>query len=88
VAFTALLRPQLRLPFGTHPVIDASQTGIRVLHAVPARPSLGGILHGILEFPHGEPPLQVRGTIVRVERSEIALEFERGTIPPGFLPTV
>jgi len=85
-AFATLLRPQLRLPFGTHPVLDASQTGIRVLHAVPARPKVGSMLHGTLEFPHGEPPLRMSGTVVRVERTEIAVEFPRGTIPPGFLP--
>jgi len=85
-AFSALLRPQLRLPFGTHPVIDASQTGIRVLHTVPARPKVGSVLQGTLEFPHGDPPLQLTGTVVWVEKSEIGVTFARGTIPPGFLP--
>ena len=56
-----LLRPQLRLPFGTHPVLDASQTGIRVHHSMPVRPKLGSVLQGTLEFAHGEPPLQVSG---------------------------
>jgi len=85
-AFSTLLRPQLRLPFGTHPVLDASQTGIRLLHTSPVRPKLGSLLQGALEFPHGEPALHVAGTVVRVERNEIAVDFGRRTIPPGFLP--
>lgn len=86
VSYSALLRPQLRLPFGAHPVLDASQSGIRLLHTTAARPKVGTVLHGSLEFPHGEPPLQMSGTVVRVEKSDIALSFPRGSIPPGFLP--
>ena len=84
--YLTLLRPQLRLPFGTHPVLDASQTGIRVHHSMPVRPKLGSVLQGTLEFAHGEPPLQVSGTVVRVEKNEVALDFGRRTIPPGYLP--
>lgn len=89
VAFSAFLRPQLRLPFGTHPVLDASLDGIRVLYSAPARPREGSVLDGMLEFPYGEPPLQFRGTVVRVEHGAIALSCGAGTIPPGYLlPTV
>jgi hypothetical protein len=84
--YPTLLRPQLRLPFGVHPVLDASQTGIRVLHNVPVRPKVGSMLQGSLEFPYGEAPFQVSGTVVRVDRNEIAVDFGRRTIPPGFLP--
>ncbi len=86
VVYATLLRPQLRLPFGAHPVLDASLVGLRVLHAVAARPQLGSVLEGTLEFPHGDPPLAFSGTVVRVEKSEVALSFTFGAIPPGFLP--
>ena len=39
---------------------------------MPVRPKLGSVLQGTLEFAHGEPPLQVSGTVVRVGKSEIA----------------
>ena len=80
--YMTLLRPQLRLPFGTHPVLDASQTGIRVHHSVPVRPKLGSVLQGTLEFAHGEPPLQVSGTSPGQKR---VLDFGAGH-PPGYLP--
>ena len=53
---------------------------------MPVRPKLGSVLQGTLEFAHGEPPLQVSGTVVRVEKNEVALDFGRRTIPPGYLP--
>jgi len=83
--FSTLLRPQFRLSFGSYQVLDASMTGFRLLHTVPARPVVGSALRGSLEFPHGEPPLQVSGTVVRVTKTEVALSFQHGTIPPGYL---
>jgi hypothetical protein len=53
---------------------------------MPVRPKVGSRIQGGLEFPYGEAPLQVSGTVVRVERNEIAVDFGRRTIPPGFLP--
>lgn len=84
--YPTLLRPQLRLPFGTHPVLDASQAGIRLLYTTPVLPKVGSRIQGGLEFPYGEAPLQVSGTVVRVERNEVGVDFGRRTIPPGFLP--
>ena len=84
--FTTLMRPLLRLRFGTHPVLDASVSGIRALCTVPVPPRLGSVLDGQLEWPHGEPPLQVRGTVVRVEAGAFAVAFEPHTIPLGYLP--
>jgi len=83
--FSTLLRPQFRLSFGSHHVVDASMTGLRLLHSIPARPPMGSALRGTLEFPHGEPPLQLSGTVVRVTGTEVALSFQFGSIPPGYL---
>ena len=83
--YTAFLRPQFRLSFGSYQVLDASMTGIRLSHSVAARPPVGSGLRGTLEFPYGQAPLHVSATVVWVTKTEVALSFQHGTIPPGYL---
>lgn len=86
IAFSPLLRPQLRLPLGTRPIIDASYGGLRVYDPSPVRPQVGSALDGTLEFPHGEPPIQVRGTVSWVASGWFALKCDPDAIPFGYLP--
>lgn len=86
VTFSPFRRPQLVLPLGTHPVVDASLGGLRILHTAPARPQTGSRVLGTLEWIHGEPPLQIEGEIVRVEPDGFAMRCPPGAIPLGYLP--
>lgn len=86
VAFPLLLRPQLRTPFATHAVVNASLSGVLVAYAAMATPREGQVIHGSLEWPHGQAALNFTGTVVRVQGREVALRFERGLIPMGYLP--
>jgi len=86
VTFSALRRPQLILPLGTHAVVDASLGGLRIAHSQPARPKVGARVTGTLEWIHGEPPLQLEGEIVRVDSDSFAMRCPPGAIPLGYLP--
>jgi hypothetical protein len=86
VSFTPFQRPHFLLPIGRHDVLDACLCGLRILHTSPARPAVGTRITGTLEWIHGEPPLSVTGTIVRVERNDFVIACEPGTIPLGYLP--
>jgi hypothetical protein len=47
---------------------------------------VGTRITGTLEWIHGEPPLSITGTIVRVDRNDFVIAYEPGTIPLGYLP--
>jgi hypothetical protein len=71
---------------GRHDVLDASLSGLRILHTSLVRPQVGSRISGTLQWIHGEPPLQLSGTIVRVGRNDFAMTCDPGTIPLGYLP--
>ncbi|HKV75546.1 MAG TPA: hypothetical protein VJN95_13580 [Gemmatimonadales bacterium] len=75
-------RPRLRLPDGTHPVLDASVQGLRIRHLLPERPQFGAHISGMLLFSDERAPHLVQGLIVRVQEGSVAIHC-----PPGVLPT-
>jgi hypothetical protein len=75
-------RPRLRLPDGTHPVLDASVQGLRIRHLLPERPQFGAQVSGMLLFADQRPPHLIQGLIVRVQEGSVAIHC-----PPGILPT-
>ena len=74
-------RPRLRLADGVYEVLDASLDGLRVRHADPVRPPVGGRLTGHLEWPDLEVPVAIAGRVVRVEHTEFALSCDQGQLP-------
>jgi len=81
VTFSPVRRPRLELDDGVHEVPDASIGGLRVRHAYPDRPELGGRVTGSLQWVDTEKPLPIRGTIVRVQLTEIAVACDDGILP-------
>jgi hypothetical protein len=84
--FTPLRRPRLHVPMGAQDVLDASLGGLRILHPLLILPKVGARVSGTLEWLHGEPPIQLNGTVVRVERGAYAITCDPGSIPLGYLP--
>lgn len=62
-------RPSLILDAGSLNVLDLSERGLRYRQESGPEPSVGTTLEGILRLSSGET-LPVRGTVVRVVRSE------------------
>lgn len=85
-AFTPLRRPRLHLFTGAMDVLDASLGGLRILHPMLVLPKVGARVSGTLEWIHDEPPIQLTGTVVRVERGAYVLTCDPGSIPLGYLP--
>jgi len=81
VTFSPARRPRLHLADGVHEVLDASLGGLRVRHADPMRPELGGRIAGNLQWVDEGAPLPIRGTIVRVQLTEFAVACDEGVLP-------
>ena len=79
--FPFQLRPELRTHFGRFSVINASSSGLLLVHTIPVKPRVGDRLDGVLEWPHDYPPIQFRGTVVRVGPGDVAVSFQQGLIP-------
>jgi hypothetical protein len=86
VTFTPFQRPHLTLATGRYDVLDASLGGLRILHTSPARPQVGTQITGSLEWIHGDAPISLTGTIVRVSAEDFVIQYEQGVIPLGYLP--
>lgn len=86
VAFPPLRRPVLKLPYSNHPLLDASLSGIRILHTGAVKPAVGSVVDCHLEWLYGEPPLRFRGTVVWVSKDAVGIKAAPGTIPLGYLP--
>jgi hypothetical protein len=86
IVFSPTQRPRLRLALGSHDVVNASLGGLRLLYPSLLPPKIGTRVSGTLEWPHGEPPLQVTGTVVDNGRGYFSIACDPGTIPLGYLP--
>jgi hypothetical protein len=81
VTFSPVRRPKLRLADGVYDVLDASLDGLRLRHADPQRPSVGGRMAGHLEWPDLGIPVAIAALVVRVETTEVALSCDQGQLP-------
>ena len=82
--FPFQLRPVLRTQFARLQVINASHSGLLVVHTIPVKPRIGDRFDGVLEFPHDLPPIQLRGMVARVGPGDLAITFHRGLIPYSY----
>lgn len=85
VTFSPVQRPRLHLQDRSLEVLDASLTGLRLRHADPDRPLVGAHLSGRLEWPDAGTSVPLRGTIVRVQPTEMGLAYDEGSVPLGYL---
>jgi hypothetical protein len=85
VTFSPVHRPKLRIGASIHEVIDASSTGLRIRHTTLKRPAVGTRVSGRLSWPATATPLVVRGTMIRVEATEVALACDGGVLPISLL---
>ena len=79
--FPFQLRPVLRTRFARLEVINASNSGLLLVHTIPAKPRVGDRLDGVLEWPHDYSPIEFRGVVARVGAGDLAVTFHRGLIP-------
>ena len=64
----------------THPVIDIGEGGFRYSPTTQPIPLAGEAVSGVLHFPE-EDPLEVAGTVVRLQGGEIAVKCAPRPIP-------
>jgi len=79
--FPFQLRPVLRTQFGRFPVINASSSGLLLVHTIPVKPRVGDRVDGVLEWPHDYTPIQFRGMVARVGPGDLDVTFQQGLIP-------
>jgi len=79
--FPFQLRPVLNTKFARFNVINASESGLLLVHTIPVKPRVGDRIDGVLEWPHGYSPIEIRGMVARVGPGDIAVTFHRGSIP-------
>ena len=83
--FPFQLRPVLRTRFARLPVINASYSGLLLVHTIPVKPRIGDRVDGVLEWTHEYPPIEFRGLVVRVSPGDVAVKFHRGVLPFSYL---
>src|SRR5262245_32318546 len=79
--FPFQLRPVLNTRFARFPVINASDSGMLLVHTIPAKPRVGDRIDGVLEWGHGYTPIEFKGMVARVGAGDIAVTFHKGLIP-------
>jgi hypothetical protein len=67
-----------------HRVVDIGEGGFRYAHAEGVVPAAGTPVKGTLEFPEDDP-LEVTGTVVRVQAGEVAVRCAPRAIPMGLV---
>jgi hypothetical protein len=64
----------------THRVVDIGEGGFRYAPAAEPIPLAGETVKGVLEFPEDDP-LEVEGTVVRLQGGEVAVHCAARPIP-------
>lgn len=68
----------------SHRVVDISEGGFRYAPAVDLMPLAGAIVSGILRFLD-EEPVEIKGSVVRVQGGEVAVSCGVHPIPLGIV---
>lgn len=68
----------------THRIVDLGEGGFRYAPATQPPPLVGDQVAGVLEFPEGDP-LEVEGTVVRLQGGEVAVQTPPRMISMGLV---